>query len=127
MDIFYVKLFRFCFVGTLGMGVDFGITWLCKEKAKWHRYIANGMGFSCAVCFNYLLNRVWTFESSSKMGMEFVLFVVASVMGLLINTFFLWLGNKKGKLPFYIAKLAATGITVVWNFAFNYCITFASQ
>ena len=83
------KLLRFCIVGIAGMGIAFGITWLCKEKAGWHRYMANRTGFACAVCFNYWFNRVWTFESHGEMGMEFVWFAIASVMGLLINTFFL--------------------------------------
>lgn len=124
MEDLAFKLFRFCIVGTLGMGIDFGITWLCKERAKWHKYVANGTGFACAVGFNYLLNRVWTFQSHGEPGTEFALFVVASVLGLGINTFFLWLGNSRMHFPFYLSKLIATGITVIWNFGFNYCITF---
>lgn len=125
MDIFMEKLLRFCFVGMLGMGVDFGFTWLCKEELGCHKYIANGIGFSCAVCSNYLLNRLWTFQSNGEIGIEFMLFMLASFIGLLINTSFLWLGNSWIKLPFYFAKLTATGITVIWNFSISYFITFA--
>ena len=54
IETFY-KLLRFGIVGVIGMAVDFGTTWLVREKIKWNQYIANSCGFTLAVINNYLL------------------------------------------------------------------------
>ena len=60
-----IKFLRFGIVGTTGMVIDFSITWLCREKLHFNKYIANTLGFSFAVINNFILNRVWTFENKS--------------------------------------------------------------
>jgi putative flippase GtrA len=68
LDIFLfftMRLLKFGLVGVSGMVVDFGLTWLCKEKLKWNRYLANSIGFSTAVINNFLINRYWTFSDST--------------------------------------------------------------
>ena len=58
-----VQFIKFCLVGGSGVFVDFGITWFFKEICHINKYIANSIGFVCAATSNYLLNRIWTFES----------------------------------------------------------------
>lgn len=129
MDItFLFKFIRFSFVGAAGMGMDFGVTYLCKEKWEWQKYMSNSLGFGVAVCFNYLLNRYWTFDSSNpRMGEEFVIFLLISLAGLFLNNLLLWIFHGKMRIRFYYAKLLAIGITAVWNFLCNYYITFSSS
>lgn len=119
------KFIRFSIVGCLGMVVDFGTTFMLKEKLRVPKYVANSSGFICAVCFNYLLNRYWTFQSHKAIKSEFFLFLIISLVGLLINNFILWLSHHSLRCNFYFAKLIATGITVVWNFAGNNYVTFS--
>ena len=38
------EFIKFCVVGGSGVGVDFGITYLLKEKARINKYIANSAG-----------------------------------------------------------------------------------
>ena len=59
------KFLKFGIVGLSGLIVDFSITILLKEKLKIHRYISNSAGFTIAASSNYLLNRIWTFESNN--------------------------------------------------------------
>ncbi len=118
-----IKFLKFGVVGLLGMVIDFSITWLLKEKVKIHRYIASSTGFIIAATSNYYLNRIWTFESTDPgILLEYSSFVIISVIGLGINNLFLYLFEKK--LPFYVAKLFAIGVTVIWNFLANNYITF---
>jgi len=118
-----IRFLKFGIVGITGMVIDFSITFLLKEKIKIHRYIASSTGFTVAATSNYFLNRIWTFESHDpKVLIQYSSFIIISVIGLGINNLFLWLFEKK--LPFYIAKLFAIGVTMVWNFLANYYITF---
>jgi putative flippase GtrA len=117
------KFLKFGFVGFSGMIIDFSITYLLKEKVKIHRYISSSIGFTIAASSNYLLNRIWTFESSnSKILLEYSSFLIISIIGLAINNLFLYLFEKR--LRFYLAKLFAIGVTMIWNFTANYIFTF---
>lgn len=119
-----LKFLKFGIIGFTGMVIDFSITILLKEKLKIHRYIASSTGFITAATTNYFLNRIWTFKSDDpRILIEYSSFVIISVIGLGINNLFLYLFEKR--LPFYVAKLLAIGVTVVWNFLANYYITFS--
>lgn len=117
------KFLKFGIVGFLGMVIDFSITFLLKEKLKIHRYISSSAGFTIAASSNYLLNRLWTFESNNpRVLVEYSTFIIISLIGLVINNLFLYLFEKK--MRFYLAKLFATGVTTIWNFLANYYFTF---
>lgn len=125
MKELFIIFLQFSIVGTMGMIIDFGLTYLCKEYLQWQKYIANTVGFSVAVCSNYILNRFWTFNSRNiEIAHEFFLFMVISLIGLGINNFVLWLIHQQIGISFYYAKIAAIGVTVIWNFFGNYYITF---
>ncbi|MBK8809010.1 MAG: GtrA family protein [Bacteroidales bacterium] len=122
---FILKFLKFGVVGGIGFVIDFSLTYLFKEKLKVHKYIANGVGFFVAATCNYVLNRIWTFHSNDpEVALQFVIFLVVSIIGFGINTLFLYLFEIKFKLNFYVAKLLAIGVTMFWNFAINYLYTF---
>jgi putative flippase GtrA len=124
---FVWKFFKFGVVGFSGVFVDFGITWLLKERLSINKYVANSTGFICAVFSNYILNRLWTFESHNPdILTQFSKFLFIAVLGLLINNFIIFqLTEKKQRMHFYAAKGIATGIVTFWTFFGNYLFTFA--
>ena len=120
-----LKFLKFCLVGFSGMLVDFGFTWLCKEKFKWNKYVSNSIGFVLAATNNYIWNRWWTFQSdNANIPVEYGKFFVISVIGLGLNNLVIYLLHEKLKLNFYLAKLIAIGAVTVWNFTMNYRFTF---
>ncbi|MDR0364631.1 MAG: GtrA family protein [Bacteroidales bacterium] len=120
------KFLKFCVVGVSGTIIDFGLTALCKEIFKIQKYVSNAIGFTIAATSNYFLNRIWAFKSeNSQIGQEYITFMIISVIGLLINTSILFLCSKKLHLNFYLSKVIATGVTLIWNFLANLLITFA--
>ena len=124
---FILKFLRFCVVGVSGTFIDFGLTWLCKEKLKVPKFVANAIGFVVAATSNYILNRVWTWHSTDEhVGVEYVKFFAVSLIGLGLNTLILYLLHEKMKLGFYISKVFATGVVMLWNFFANNFFTFAS-
>jgi putative flippase GtrA len=119
------EFLKFCIVGSSGMVIDFGSTWLLKEKLRINKYFANSTGFILAATSNYLLNRYWTFHSeNTKVVTEYFSFVLISVIGLGINNLVVYVLTEKVKLNFYISKLFAVGAVTLWNFSMNYLITF---
>ncbi len=124
---FILKFLRFCVVGVTGTIIDFGLTWICKEKLHIHKFISNAIGFVVAATNNYILNRIWTWGSTNEhIGVEYTTFFVVSLIGLGLNTLILYLLNEKLKSNFWIAKVIATGFVMLWNFFANNYITFAT-
>ncbi len=124
---FLLKFLRFCIVGFSGTVIDFGLTWLGKEIFKIPKFIANAIGFVVAATSNYILNRIWTWGSTNEqVGVEYTKFFVVSLIGLGINTLIIYLIHEKLKWNFYIAKVIATGVVMLWNFFANNFFTFAS-
>ena len=123
-----IKLIKFVIVGFSGLIIDFGLTFICKEKLSLNKYLSNSIGFLVAASSNYFLNRVWTFESENpEIIVEFSSFFFVSIIGLLINNSILWLIHNKIGINFYLAKFGAILITTLWNFFANYYFTFIVQ
>ncbi|SEN00222.1 Putative flippase GtrA (transmembrane translocase of bactoprenol-linked glucose) [bacterium A37T11] len=110
------------------MLVDFGVTYVCKEKLGLHKYLANSLGFVLATISNYFLNRYWTFMANGHEArlMEFSKFFIIAVIGLAVNNAIVYVLNDRLKINFYLAKLGAVALVSIWNFLANYMYTFAS-
>jgi putative flippase GtrA len=125
---FINKFLKFGVVGASGMLVDFGFTFLLKEKFLVQKYVANAVGFTMAVISNYILNRWWTFESmNNQVIREFSSFALVAVIGLGINTLILWMLVSKVKFKFYFSKLIAIAVVTFWNFSANYFFIFSHK
>lgn len=120
-----LRFVRFGIVGASGMIVDFGVTWLCKERLRWNKYLSNSLGFTLAATNNYIWNRLWTFESASQaVAREYVSFVLIALIGLGLNNLIIYLLHEKLHWKFYLCKLIAIGCVTFWNFSMNYVFTF---
>lgn len=125
-QIIVIKLLKFVAVGFSGLFVDFGITYVFKEFLKVQKYLANAIGFMCAASTNYVLNRIWTFESHNPAVFnEYSRFILVAAIGLGINTLVLWFLVSKLKWNFYLSKLFAIAVVTVWNFTINLLFTFS--
>jgi putative flippase GtrA len=123
---FIMKLLKFGVVGISGMVVDFGVTSFLKEVLKVKKYISNSIGFTLAATSNYILNRIWTFNSSDPaVIIQFSKFFIIALLGLLLNNLTVYFfTDYKFKLNFYISKGIATLLVFFWNFLMNYLFTF---
>ena len=120
------KFIKFGVVGCSGMIIDFGTTYLCKEKLRLNKYLSNCIGFILAATSNYFLNRIWTFEShKEEIAVQYMQFMVVSTIGLGINSLVLYLLADRLKWNFYFSKLIAIATTTIWNFFANMLFTFA--
>ncbi len=122
---FILKFLKFAAVGFSGLLVDYTFTYIFKEFLKVQKYVANSIGFTIAASTNYILNRVWTFESDNPdIALEYSEFLIISIIGLGINNLILWLIVSRLKINFYLAKFFAICVVTLWNFLANFFITF---
>lgn len=114
------KFFKFALVGLVSFFIDMGVTYWVKEKTRYGQYVANTCGFIVAVSFNFTMNRSWTFNSHDQnIQGQFMWYIASMLFGLLISNVLIYFLNEKGKINFYIAKLLATAVVMVWNFVVN--------
>ena len=127
------KFVKFGIVGASGMVVHLCVLYLCRDVLGINTFISNTLGFIVAATTNYILNRIWTFRSKEKqVGVEYIKFILVSVIGLGVNNGSLWLLSRL--LPswaedwrFYILWAFAVGITTIWNFFGNLLFTFRNK
>jgi len=124
-ELIIYKFIKFCAVGFSGMIVDFGVTWILKEKIRINKYIANSTGFILAATSNYIWNHFWTFRSQNdRIAQEYITFIIISLVGLALNNLLIYLFSDRMKLNFYLSKLFAIAIVTIWNFIMNFLFTF---
>jgi putative flippase GtrA len=130
----YKKIFfefiKFATVGTGGVLIDFvllnTLSWITGITSGSAIIPLNVISFSTALLFTFFFNKRWTFGDLSvgKNYKKFALFMLISLGGLSINTFFVHLISTNispvfglsGILWLNVAKVIATGASGTWNF-----------
>lgn len=123
---FLFKFLKFGVVGFSGVFVNFGVTYVFKEWLKLNKYLSNILGFLFAATTNYVLNRIWTFQSTNpEIGAEYAKYFAISLVGLGLDTLTVYVLNGKLKWNFYLSKVFGVGVSTLWNFFGNLLFTFA--
>ena len=125
------QIMKFTFVGGISFLVDFAVYGISCNVIGIHYIISGILGFVISVIVNYVLSMSFVFKSkvNTSKQKEFVLFVVLSVFGLIINSLILYICidgiymNSTGMQAMVaeesmnlIAKIIATAIVMIYNF-----------
>lgn len=125
---FLLRVFKFGTVGLICFFIDFGLTYVFKEKLKFNKFAANTIGFLMSAVINFTLNRIWTFQSSSMdIEMQFMKFISIASFALILNSVIIYLLNVKIRFNFYLSKLIAVFIVMFYNYSMNALFTFTDE
>ncbi len=112
-----LQLIRFGIVGVIAAVVDVGVLVLLKELLHFDVLAASAISFSVSVTVNYLLSMAFVFKSKKQSKIkEFVIFVLLSIGGLLLNQLILWAGVNFTDIYYLVIKILAMIIVPVYNF-----------
>lgn len=127
----FLIVFQFAKYATVGLAntaVDFGVLnllmWSTGIYSGKNLFWLNSISFLVAVIHSYVWNKLWTFKAKEKTdaAKQFLQFLVVSIIGVLINSGIVyiittWVNPMTGKEAWAnLAKLAATIISLLWNF-----------
>jgi len=112
------QIMKFGIVGVLCFVIDYGLMIFLTEVFGISYLISSGISFSVSVIVNYKLSLKFVFktdESRNKI-IEFIIFVVLSVIGLGINQVLMWICVDKLHIFYMISKIGVTAVVMVYNF-----------
>ena len=112
-----IQLIKFGIVGVIATLIDLAVLMLLKEFMHVDVLVASAVAFSVSVIANYILSMLFVFESrgNSKVK-EFMVFVVLSIGGLLLNQFIMWIGTEIMTAYYLWVKAFALVFVPIYNF-----------
>lgn len=111
---------RFAIVGIINTGVDFLVFTLLNETFTLDYTVCQVAGYSSGVVSSFVLNKLWTFgdqKAGKKLALQFSQFVFVNILSLLGSLAVIRLFAGVFGLNIYIAKIFATLMAQVLNFA----------
>ena len=107
---------RYLFVGVSTVCIDIALLALLREKFKGGLLSAVSIAYWASIIYNFVLNRLWTFEAKAgmipKQILQYgVLLFINYLVTLAIVSSIEALGISE-----YIGKIIALGITVSWTY-----------
>jgi len=78
---------KFFLVGLTGVGVNFTVLTISIFYLGISREIGLALAILISMSSNYLLNRIWTFESDNKIMTEYSQYILFNLLGVLIQYF----------------------------------------
>lgn len=112
------QFMKFGVVGVIAFVIDYGLLALLTELFGINYLVSATISFTASVVFNYVASMRYVFMHKEGMSRrrEFVIFVVLSVIGLLINNGCMWAGVELLGVHYLLTKIVATAIVMIWNF-----------
>lgn len=112
------QIFKFGVIGALAFLIDYGVLYVLTEFAGIYYLISGAISFTVSVIFNYICSMKYVFSGKEGMSRrkEFIIFVVLSILGLLLNQLLMWMGVDLLHIYYMVTKIFATAIVMVYNF-----------
>ncbi|MCI9421218.1 GtrA family protein [Lachnospiraceae bacterium WCA-9-b2] len=112
------QIMKFGVVGFLCFGIDYGLMIFLTEACRLSYLVSSGISFSVSVIVNYILSLKFVFDTGKDNNkiVEFLIFIVLSVIGLGINQALMWVCVDKLHVHYMISKIGVTGVVMVYNF-----------
>jgi putative flippase GtrA len=115
---FILQFFKYFAVALIGFAVDFGSLIFLHELLGLYYLIAASIGFVLGLMVTYTLSNRYVFSNpkSSSRLIQFTLFAVIGMVGLVILNIMMWVFTSRMHINYAASKLIATVFVYTWNF-----------
>ncbi len=118
MQKLIAQIMKFGVVGFIAFFIDFGTMVFLTEVFGVPYLISTTVAFIVSVIFNYFASMRFVFKRKDSMSRrrEFIIFVLLSVVGLILNDIFMYVFVDLFLVDYRISKIVVTALVMVWNF-----------
>lgn len=115
------KFLSYVIVGGLATLVEWTCYWIFRNSASIQYMAATVLAIVISTFSNWLFGRLITFRKSSpllspKIFLEILQVYAASVIGLVLNMFIMWLLHGHLHIADMLSKMIATGTVFLYNY-----------
>lgn len=113
-----LQFFRYIFVGGFAAVINFGLLFVMTKFAHMYYLLSNIIGFVGGLITNYILSTklIFKVEKSINRFAEFTIYAIIGVIGLGLDTLFMFLLTDKMHIYYMISKIVSTAVVFIWNF-----------
>ena len=112
-----IQLIKFGMVGVIATLIDLAVLMVLKEILDVDVLAASAVAFSVSVIANYILSMLFVFKGSDNSKVkEFLVFVILSIGGLLLNQCIMWIGTEIMTAYYLWVKAFALVFVPIYNF-----------
>ena len=122
----FIQLFRYTVVGGIAFIIDFSSLFILTEYVNIYYLTSAAIAFSLGLITNYSLSILWVFDKRSvgNKYIEFIIFSLIGMVGLLLNEFFIWFFTEIALLHYLWSKVISTFFVYLWNFTVRKILLF---
>ena len=113
-----VQIFNFGIVGVIATIIDFVFLYFFKDECHFSLILSNTLSFIISVMYNYWASMTFVFDVNNNKNRRdtFIIFILFSVIGLILNDIIVWFMSDKLSIYYLISKVIATVFIMVFNF-----------
>ncbi len=110
------QLVRYLVTGFSSASIELTLLFVFKDVANLSILVSNSIALTIVFWFNFLMNRFWSFKSTTNMKKQLAMYLVLFVFNLGASDVIMYLLTTKLSLQYLLAKVFAIGAVVTWNF-----------
>jgi putative flippase GtrA len=116
------------FVGGFSFLANLGVFLVLVRIFELHWFAANVAGFVVGTLMNYVLSVRFVFESRIflRRHLEVFLTVMVSLLGVAMETLFIYIGHEVMNITLIISKVIAAGVVFFWNYGARRFLVFGA-
>ncbi len=114
-------------VGVAATVVDYGTLTILTEFLGFDPVVAAQIGYLLGGAVSYTLNRLLTFQTNRSHMEAGWRFLTVMAVGFCLTGVIMYVLTKRLDIPYFYARVAATGMVFFWNFIAHKIWTFAAK
>jgi len=128
-----IQAMRYFVAGGIAFAVDFALLWLLTDYFHLYYRTSSVISFSVGLVITYLLSIFWIFDKRrfENRNIEFLIFAVIGVVGLLLTYFFIKIFTEHlfqfFNHAYLFSKILTTVIVFFWNFTAKRITLFSTK
>ena len=107
---------RYLIIGFLSFFLEYVLFWGLFKGMELSAIISNTIAITTAFCFNFLMNRNWSFQSQSSIVKQLFQYLLLFSFNMMVSNVFIYSTQKYMHISPLISKVLIMGLIVIWNF-----------